>query len=209
MAAILLPASVAVAQTDEERLVGRLAEVSAEVDRRTAAFMREILPRQAALRLNELTTPENLASRNGRNAIRSGYQSFAGILDEIESFERAEEVRVMKALAAATSGLPFDMAADAQQGFRRGYARSASRHATLRAAQRQSIKASFELLDVIDSATGGVLVTEGMLRFPDRDVAMRVSRLLSELARLEMEEQRAEREIMDRRRGPAQTEFGR
>lgn len=200
---------MAVAQADEERLVGRLAEVSAEVDRRTAVFMREIQPRQAALRLNELTTPQNLASREGRDAIRSGYRSFAAILDEIDSFERAEEIRVVKALAAATSDLPLDMAVEAQRGFRRGYARSAARHATLRAVQRQSIKASFELLDVIDGAPGGVLVAEGMLRFPDRDVAVRVSRLLSELARLEMEEQRAEREIMDRRRAPAPTEFGR
>ena len=205
MAAVLLPAATAAAPTDEERLVSRLAGVSAEVDRRSAAFMREILPRQAALRLNELTTPENLVSHEGRIAIRSGYRSFATLLDEIESFARAEEAWVVRALADATSGLPVDMASEAQRAFQRGRARSAARHAALRAAQRESIKTSFELLDVIDGAPGGAILANRMLRLPDRETGVRVSRLLSELIRLEMEEQKAEREILERRGAPAQT----
>lgn len=205
MAAILLPAATAAASTDEERLVGSLAGVSAEANRRSAVFMREMLPRQGALRLNELTTPENLASREGRSAIRSGYRSFATLLDDIESFARAEEVWIVRALVDATSGLPVDMASEAQRAFQRGRARSAARHAALRAAQRESIKTTFELLDVIDRAPGGAILANGMLRLPDRETGVRVSRLLSELIRLEMEEQKAEREVLERWGAPAQT----
>jgi len=200
---MLLPVAMAAGQTTEERLVRELAEVAAESDRRAAAFMRGILPRQAALKLNELTTPENLASRNGRDAIRSAYRSFGAIIDDIESFSRGEERWVEKALVAATLGVSPDMAAEAQRGFARGYARTSARHATLRAAQRESIKKTFELLDVIDRAPGGLHISNGRLSFADMETGMRVSHLIAELGRLELEEQKAEQEI-ESRRAPVQ-----
>lgn len=68
--------------------------------------MSEIAPRHGSLRLNELSTPENLASREGRAAIRAGYSSFSRLIDDMDSFDRAEEVRVGSTLSEATSGFP-------------------------------------------------------------------------------------------------------
>ena len=196
---MLLAATVAAGHSVEEELVAKLAQVTAESDRRAATFMKEVARRQAALRLSELTTPENLASRTGRDAIRSGNRAFEALIDDIESFTRGEEAWVEQALTNATQGFPPGLAAQARRGYLRGYAKSSERHAALRAAQRASTKAALELLDVIDRAPGGVHFANGRLSFPDRETGRRVSHLLSELTRLELEEQRAEREIENRR----------
>ena len=201
LALMLLTPTLAAAQPIEETLISKLAAVSADTDRRTAAFMSEIAPRHAALRLEELSTPENLVSREGRAAIRAGYLSFSRIIDDMDSFDRAEEIRVGNALSDAASGFPPKLALEAQVGFKRGYARTSARHAALRAAQRQSIRATLELVDAIESSVGGVSIANGRLTFMDRETQVRVSHLFSELRRLEVEEQRAEREILDGRRG--------
>ena len=107
------------------------------------------------------------------------------------------------ALSEATSGFPRDLALEAQAGFKRGYARTSARHAALRGAQRQSVRATLELVEVIERSVGGVSIANGRLAFVDRETQVRVSRLFSELGRLEMEEQRAEREILKSRRGNA------
>lgn len=205
LAVMLLTANPTAAQSVEERLISKLAAISAETDQRTAAFMSEIAPRQAALRLGELSTPHNLASREGRSAIRTGYLLFAKIIDDMDAFDRAEEVRVSHALSGATTGFPPEIAMEAQSGFKRGYARMSARHAVLRAAQRESIRVTLELVDLIDRAPG-VSIVSGQLNFLDRETETRVSRLLSELGRLEMEEQRAEQEIMKSRRPTPQSD---
>lgn len=202
---MLLTATPAAAQSVEERLIAKLAAVSVEIDHRSEAFMSEIAPRQASLRLNDLSTPENLASREGRAAIRAGYSSFSKIIDDMDSFDRAEEVRVGKALSDAASGFPPNLALEVQAGFKRGYARTAARHAALRAAQRRSIRATLELVDVMERAAGGVSIASGRLAFVDRETQARVSRLFSELVRLEMEEQRLEREILESRSVPVES----
>lgn len=200
LAVMLLTATPAPAQSVEERLVSKLRAISAETDQRTAAFMRELAPRQASLNLAHLSTPENLVSREGRAAIRAGYSAFSRIIDDMDSFDRAEEVRVAHALTEAVSGFPPDLASEVQAGFKRGYARTSARHAALRDAQRQSIRVTLKLVDVIESSVGGVSIANGRLAFGDAETQVRVSRLFSELARLEMEEQRAEREILESRR---------
>ena len=205
LAATLLTATPAAAQSVEERLISKLAAVSVETNQRTAAFMSEVEPRQASLRLHNLSTPENLVSREGRAAIRAGYLSFSKIIDDMDSFDRAEEVRVGKALSDATSGFPPNMALEAQAGFKRGFARSSARHAALRATQRQSIRATLELVEVIERSVGGVSIANGRLAFVDRETQVQVSRLFSELVRLEMEEQRLEREILEGRRVPVES----
>ena len=209
LAFILLMATSAAAQSHEERLISRLAAISVEIDQRTAAFMSGIAPRQASLRLTDLSTPENLVSREGRVAIRAGYLSFSKIIDDMDSFDRAEEVRVGKALSDATSGFPPNLALEAQAGFKRGYARTAARHAALRAVQRESIRATLELVEVIERSLGGVSMAGGRLSFVDRETQMRVSGLFSELIRLEMEEQRLEREIIESRSVPVESKLRR
>lgn len=204
VAVMLLTVAPAAAQV-EERLLSKLAAVSVESDQRTAAFMSEIAPRHASLRLNELSTPENLASREGRAAIRSGYSTFSRLIDDMDSFDRAEQVRVDIALSEATSGFPPDLALEVQTGFRRGYARTSAKHAALRAAQRQSIRATLELVEVIERSAGGVSIAEGRLVFADRQTQAQVSRLFSEVGRLEVEEQRLEREIPQSRSGPVES----
>ena len=193
-------ATTANGKSDEEQLLSKLATVTLEADQRTQAFMRGISPRQAALKLDELSTPEKLASSEGRNAIRAGYLLFGKILDDIESFERTEEMRVSEALSAATSGFSQGLAIKAVEAFKRGYARTSASHAALRAVQRESISVTVELVDVIDRAPGGVLLSSGRLGFADRETGMHVSRLLSQLSRLEMEEQSAEQAILESRR---------
>ena len=195
-----LAANPSAGQSVEERLSSTLAAISADADARTAAFMKEVAPRHAALKLHELSTPETLTSREGRVAIRAGYQSFSKIIDDMDSFDRGEEIRVGAALSAALSGFPAAMAAEAEAGFKRGYARTSEKHTALRAAQRRSIRATLELVDAIESAGAGVALANGRLVFRDRDTQRHISRLLSELGRLEMEEQKREREI-DRSRG--------
>ena len=204
-AVVLLTASPASAQWVEEQLTSRLAAVSNETDRRTASFMRAIAPRLASLQLDHLSTPEKLVSREGRAAIRAGYLSFSTIIDDIDSFDRAEEIRVLNALSATTSGLPADVAKEAQAGFKRGYARTSARHAALRATQRQSIRATLELADVIERSNGIVSIANGRLVFGDPETQVRVSRLFSELGRLEMEEQRLERAILESRGMPMES----
>lgn len=203
VAVVLLTASPAAAQSVEEKLISRLTAVSNETDRRTASFMREIAPRLASLKLDRLSTPENLVSRDGRAAIRAGYLSFSRIIDDMDAFDRAEEARVVHALCKAASEFPPDVASEVQAGFKRGYARTSARHAALRTAQRQSIRATLELVDVIEGSVGGVSILNGRLAFGDRETQLRVSGLFSELGRLEVEEQRAEREILESRRGNA------
>ena len=209
LAAMLLTATSTSAQSVEERLISKLAAISGETNQRTAAFMSEVEPRQAALRLNDLSTPENLVSREGRAAIRAGYLSFSKIIDDMDSFDRAEEARVGKALSDATSGSPRSMALEAQAGFKRGFARTAARHAALRATQRQSIRATFELVEVIERSVDGVFIANGRLAFVDQETEAQVSRLFSELVRLEMEEQRLEREILESRSGPVESRLRR
>ena len=196
---MLLASTIAAGHSLEEELVAKLAQVAAESDRRAATFMKEVARRQAALRLSELTAPENLASRTGRDAIRSGNRALEALIDDIESFTRGEEAWVEQALTNATQGFPPGLAAEARRGYLRGYAQSSARHAALRAAQRETMKATFELLDIIDRAPGGVHFANGRLSFPDKETGLRVSRLFSELTRLEREEQRSEREIESRR----------
>lgn len=178
LAVMLLTATSAAAQSVEERLISNLAAISVEIDQRTAAFMSEIAPRQASLRLNDLSTPENLVSREGRAAIRAGYLSFSKIIDDMDSFDRAEEVRVGKALSDATSGFPPKLAFEAQAGFKRGYARtSAACRASSR--KRQSIRATLELVEVMERSVGEVSIASGRLAFVDRETQARVSRLFS------------------------------
>ena len=198
----LVTALTSAGQTVEERLFSTLAAISADADQRTAAFMREVAPRHAALKLHELSTPENLARREGRASIRTAYLSFSKIIDDMDSFDRAEEARVGDALSAAVSEFPAAVAVEAEAGFKRGYALTSQRHAALRAAQRRSIRATLELVDVIESAGAGVTLANGRLVFRDRETRIQVSRLLSELGRLEMEEQRLEREIVESRGAP-------
>ena len=205
LAIMVLTATPAAAQSVEELLIAKLAAISLEADQRTAAFMREIAPRQASLRLTDLSTPENLVSREGRAAIRAGYLSFSKIIDDMDSFDRAEEIRVGKALSDATSGFPPKVALDAQAGFKRGFARTAARYAALRAVQRQSIRATLELVDIIERSVGGVSIAGGRLAFVDRETQLRVSHLFSELGRLEMEEETLEREIAERRSVPVES----
>lgn len=199
LTATLMTALPSAGQTVEERRLSTLAAISADADQRTAAFMREIAPRHAALKLHELSTLENLVRREGREAIRSGYQSFSRIIDDMDAFDRAEEVRVVAALSAAFSKFPADVAMEAEAGFKRGYALTSQRHTALRAAQRRSIRATLELVDVIETAGAGVSLAKGRLVFRDRETQIHVSRLLSDLSRFEMEEQRLEREIVESR----------
>jgi hypothetical protein len=193
-----MPAHIVAAESVRERLISKLAMISSEANARTAAFMAEIAPRQAAL-LEGVATPDNLMTREGRDAIRGGYLSFSKLIDDMESFDRAEEVRVDHALAAALSEFPRDVALEARSGFKRGWARVTARHATLRAVQRQLIRANLELVDVIENSPGGVSLAAGRLVFPDRQTHLSVSRMFAEIGRLEMEEQRLEREVAERR----------
>ena len=204
LTALLLASTTAAAQSDEDLLLSKLAEVSREANRRTEAFMSEIAPRQASLGLNDLSTPENLVSREGRAAIRAGYSGFSKIIDDMDSFDRAEEVRVSTEVSDATLGFAPNLALEAQAGFNRGYARTSARHAALRAAQRQSIRTTLELVEVIERSVGGVSMAGGRLAFVDRETQVRVSRMLSELVRLEVEEQRLEREILESRSVPVE-----
>ena len=199
-----LAANSSAGQSVEERLSSTLAAISADADARTAAFMKAVAPRHTALKLHELSTPETLTSREGRVAIRAGYQSFSKIIDDMDSFDRGEEIRVSAALSAALSEFPAAMAAEAEAGFKRGYARTSQKHAALRAAQRRSIRATLELVDAIESAGAGVALANGRLIFRDRETQVRVSRLLSELGRLEMEEQKLEHEIDVSRGAPVE-----
>lgn len=166
--------------------------------------MRDLAPRQASLKLGELSTANNFAVPEGRAAIRAGYLEFARIIDDMDSFDREEEMRVHNALSEAVSGFPPNLASEAQTGFKRGYARTSAKHAALRAAQRHSIRATLELVEVIERSVGGVSIANGRLVFMDRETQLRVSHLFSELGRLELEEQKLERAIEESRREPGE-----
>ena len=82
--------------------------------------MSEIAPRQASLRLSDLSTPQTVNREAEPPLGLATYRSPQSI-DDMNSFDSAEEVRVGNALSAATSGFPIEMAIEVQAGFKRGY----------------------------------------------------------------------------------------
>lgn len=204
LSAMLATAPLASAQTAEEQLISKLAVISADADRRTATFMSQIAPLLSSLKLHNLSTTENLLTRDGRVAIRAGYSSFSKIIDDMDAFDRAEEARVADALSEATSALPRELASEVQAGYKRGAARTSAKHSALRAAQRQSIQTTLELVEVVERSKGGISKRDGRMVFADPDTQRRVSRLFSELGRLEAEERRLEQEIAPGRGGTSE-----
>jgi hypothetical protein len=188
------------AQSGIHDAAARLAKVNAEAIQRSDAVVREMAQRVTALGLDSLLVPANLATPSGRAGIRRGFGALSRILDEIEAFAIAEEIKLQNSVQQAVSQLESHQAQDLRLGFERGHARMRARYSALYRLQRASIKTTLELVDVVERSPGGVKLTAGRLVFSDPTALASVNDLMSRLSRLEEAEARAEREIVEARR---------
>lgn len=194
----------ALSQSDIATAAERLAEVTAEADKRNDVFMSELTQRVTDLKLESLLAPANLATDPGRAGIRRGFTALSRILDEIETFGIAEEVKLKKSVDETVIQLEPHKAQDLQLGFERGHARMRARYSALYRLQRASIDTTFELVDLVERAPGGVKLVGGKMRFADPGTLASAEDLLNRLAELEEAEARAQRDIDEARRQSSQ-----
>jgi hypothetical protein len=191
--------AVASAEVDDAQVSARLADMNAEMNARSAEFSRSAERRLAALDLDSLMTPENLATAQGRTRIRNAYAQFSAILDEIDAFTRSEDARRENALAAVVRGLPAQQSQEVAAAFKKGSARSGVLYDDLYRLQRESIRASLELVDLLELGARQVQLADGRLAFADEQMRAKVKTLIDRLASLEQAQSRAEQRIVESR----------